>query len=130
MQQVGLMSRNQIPAAPLTIVDWSESFPLPTPEPGEPVPLLHYITGDCFFEYRSEQIRRRILVPLRYEETVAQNRVASAPVRLCAVCRRVRGQIRLVTVVRLCRLCSKNLITAFTANDSRISAPALKRQTS
>jgi hypothetical protein len=50
-----------------TIVD-IVSFPPPTPEPGEPVPLEHYISGDYFFEYRREHVRRRILVPLRFEE--------------------------------------------------------------
>jgi hypothetical protein len=52
-----------------TIVNWFESFGPPTPEPGGPVPLDHYIRGDYFFEYRKENIRRMILVPLRYEQS-------------------------------------------------------------
>jgi len=50
-----------------TILDWMDDYPPPTPEPREPIPLQHYISGDYFFEYRREHVRRRILVPLQYD---------------------------------------------------------------
>jgi hypothetical protein len=53
-----------------TVLDWFESLPSPTPEAGEPVALKHYIRGDYFFEYRRERVRRMILVPLQYEQTL------------------------------------------------------------
>jgi len=60
-----------------TIVDWLEPFTSPAAEPEEPISLLHHITGDYFFEYRGEKVRRRILVPLRYEE--ASRTIESLP---------------------------------------------------
>jgi hypothetical protein len=60
-----------------TEVDWFDLPTSRTPEPDEPVPLLHYIAGDYYFEYRREQVRRRILVPLRYEN--ASRKIESLP---------------------------------------------------
>src|ERR1700738_4079969 len=62
-----------------TIVDWL-NLPLslaPEPEPEEAISLRHYISGEYFFEYRREQVRRRILVPLRYEG--ASRKIESLP---------------------------------------------------
>jgi len=49
-----------------------QDFPPHTPEPGEQDQLTNYIKGDYFFEYRGEQVRRPIPVPLRYEQTSRQ----------------------------------------------------------
>ena len=54
-----------------SILDWLHlrSWPDPEPESEEAVPLRYYISGEYFFEYRRERVRRRILVPLLYERT-------------------------------------------------------------
>ena len=52
-----------------TIVDWSPFSLLPAAEPGEEEVLRYFMTSDYFFEYRREHVRRRILVPLRYDGT-------------------------------------------------------------
>jgi hypothetical protein len=58
-----------------TVVDWLD-LP-PWPEPKDPANLYHWIAGDYYFDYRREQVRRKILVPLRYEK--ASRRVESLP---------------------------------------------------
>jgi hypothetical protein len=56
-----------------TIPDWMEEyFPPHAPEPDEVEGLRNYIAGNYFFEYRGEQVRRPILVPLQYERTSRQ----------------------------------------------------------
>jgi hypothetical protein len=56
-----------------TIPDWMEhDFPQSVAEPEEPENLKHYINGTYSFEYRREQVRRPILLPLRYDRTSRQ----------------------------------------------------------
>jgi hypothetical protein len=56
-----------------TIPDWiGEDFPLHAPEPDALEGLRNYIAGNYFFEYRGEEVRRPILVPLQYERTSRQ----------------------------------------------------------
>jgi hypothetical protein len=44
-----------------TVRDWMENL-APILEVEEPIPLQHYVSGDYFFDYRREHVRRRILV--------------------------------------------------------------------
>jgi hypothetical protein len=60
-----------------TIVDWFDPPAWPESEPEESTALVHYIAGDYYFEYRGEHVRRRILVPLRYEK--ASRKIESLP---------------------------------------------------
>lgn len=66
-----------------TIVDWmdhrvpTEGISLEEPDPEAMIPLHFYLNGEYFFEYRGEQVLRRILVPLRYDR--ASRTIESLP---------------------------------------------------
>jgi hypothetical protein len=72
-----LPAQQEICLSIYTIVDPLEDVPLPSLEslPDNPTPLPYYLSGEYFFDYRNERVRRRILVPLLYDK--ASRRVDS-----------------------------------------------------